>query len=296
MPGDYATVQAAVTALAAAGNDATICVKAQQTSEAITVTDGANHNKKLTIVGVSATRTVLGSLNVTTGFSEVEIVGLGVQSGVTVQGSGKATLRAMRISNASGNSLYLRQSSGSAPSTIVVDGTEITNASASGYDIQVYAPYTAQFTVNVSNSWIHGGAYGVYVNASNPQSAVSLLNDTIDGARYGIYLAGSASASLTYANDIIANHSDFGVYVTAGLSPIHGNNALWGNTNNYSGAAVDGNAYVKADCMLDMATGAPEPKAGSPCRGAADATKAPASDFWNAPRGGAADIGAVDGL
>ena len=83
---------------------------------------------------------------------------------------------------------------------------------------------------------------------------------------------------------------------TAGLSPIHGNNALWGNTNNYSGAAVDGNAYVKADCMLDMATGAPEPKAGSPCRGAADATKAPASDFWNAPRGGAADIGAVDGL
>jgi hypothetical protein len=73
----------------------------------------------------------------------------------------------------------------------------------------------------------------------------------------------------------------------------HGNNALFGNTANYYGMAVDGPGYVKSDPLLDTTVTPPRLGQGSPARGAADPGHAPAKDFWGRTRGQSPDIGAV---
>jgi hypothetical protein len=292
VPGDYATLSAAVTALAAAGGDATICLKAQQTSESVTVYDPGNHNKALKIIGVSADKSVIGSLSVSTGFSAVEMVGVGAQQGVTVAGT-KALLKGMKMgSNGSSPSLWVRQVS--TPATVVtVDGCDI-GSTASGQTVQIDNTYSYPTSVTMTNSYVHGGANAVYVYGSGSQLALTFVNNTIDKAQIGLYV-GSSAGTITYVNNILSNHTQYAVYIPNGMTPIHSHNALFGNTNNYSGTAIDGTGYVKTDCMLDSATGVPQTKAGSPCRAAGDAAKAPATDYWNAPRGTTIDIGAVQG-
>ena len=90
--------------------------------------------------------------------------------------------------------------------------------------------------------------------------------------------------------------SSVAVNVTSGMTAVtHSNNALFGNTTNYSGVAVAGAAYVTADCQLDTSAGVPQTKAGSPCRGVGKVEGAPPVDYWNASRGPKIDLGAVQG-
>ena len=287
------TALLAVAALAATGNDATICVKAQVASESVTVADGANHGKNLKIIGVSSDKSTLSSLTINGGFANVDVLGLGVQTGTTITGA-KVTMRGVKLaSTGSTPALYVRQVS-SLTTNVVCDGCDI-GGGTSGQSVQVDNSYSTPTGLAITNSYIHGGYYGVYVYGSGSQLTLSLVNDTIDRAQVGLYV-GSAVGQITVVNDILSNHTQYALYLPTGLTVTHGHNALFGNTNNYSGAAVDGTGYVKTDCMLDpSATGIPQTKPGSPCRGAADATKAPATDFWNAPRGTAIDIGAVQG-
>ncbi len=293
VPGDYATVSAAVAALAATGADATICVKAQVASESVTVADGANHGKNLKIIGVSSDKSTISTLAINGGFANVDVLGLGVQQGATITGA-KVTMRGVKLaSTGSSPALWVRQVS-SLTTNVTCDGCDI-GGGTSGQSVQIDNSYSTPTGLSITNSYIHGGTYGVYVYGSGSQLTLSLVNDTIDRAQIGLYV-GSSVGQITFVNDILSNHTQYAVYLPSGLTVAHGHNALFGNTNNYSGAAVDGAGYVKSDCMLDpSATGIPQTKPGSPCRGAADASKAPATDYWNAPRGAAIDIGAVQG-
>lgn len=297
VPGDYGTITAAVTALAATGSDVTICIGGVQAGESVSISDTAAHNKSLKLIGLTPLQTTLGSVSVGSGFSDVTLQGFGTNSTVTVTGATKVTLRALRMSSASSTALQLRTQSTGVGSTIVVDGCDISSTSTSGYGLYIDGSYTAPFNVFVVNSYIHGGSYGVYVYGSNPQLQLSLVNNTIDrAASYGVYLSAAPTAQVSYVNNIISNHTQYGVYVGTGMTSVaHSHNALFGNTNNYAGTAVDGTGYVKADCMMDMSTGVPQTKPGSPCRGAGIAQGAPPTDYWNAPRGTSVDIGAVQG-
>ena len=126
--------------------------------------------------------------------------------------------------------------------------------------------------------------------------ALTLFNNTIDKAQYGIYLSGAATSVVSYVNNIVSNSTMVGVTVAASMTAVtHSNNALFGNTSNYAGSAVEGTAYVKADCQLDTSTGVPQTKPGSPCRGVGKLEGAPATDYWNASRGSKIDLGAVQG-
>lgn len=298
VPGDYATVSSAVTALAATGADVTICLGAIQAgTESVSITDVGAHNKALKIIATAPLQTTLLSVSVGAGFSEVTLVGFGTTSTVNVASAAKVTLRGLKLSSSSGAALQLRGSSLTTPSTIVVDGCDIGTTGASAYNVYVDNSLTAPFNVSIKNSYIHGGAYGVYLSGSNPSLGLTIVNNTIDKTQYGLNLSGgTTAAAVSYVNNIIANSTMVGVTVGTGMTAVtHSNNALYGNTTNYSGTAVEGAAYVKVDCQLDTATGVPQTKAGSPCRGVGKVEGAPAVDFWNASRGPKIDLGAVQG-
>lgn len=296
VPGDYATITSAVTALAASGNDVTICLGAIQAGESVSISSTAATPKALKIIATAPLLTTLGSVSVSTGFSEVTLVGFGTSSTMTVQGAPKVTLKGLKLSSASSYALQVRGSSLTTPSTVIVDGCDISSTTASGYGVYVDNSLSAPFNVSITNSYIHGAQYGLYLAGTNPSLGLTILNNTFDKAQYAINLTGAPTAVVSYVNNIISNSTMVGVTVQTGMTGItHSNNALFGNVTNYAGIAVEGTGYVKTDCQLDMVTGVPQTKAGSPCRGVGKPEGAPAVDFWNASRGSKIDLGAVQG-
>ncbi len=297
VPGDYATITSAVTALAATGADATICLGAIQAGESVSISDVSARNKRLKIIATVPLQTTLGSVTVGAGFSEVTLVGFGTSATMNVSGAAKVILRDLKLQSASGAALQIRTTSGvTTPSVITVDGCDIGSSTASGYGVYVDNTYTSPLDVSVTNSYIHGGSYGVYQYGSGGTLSLKLVNNTIDKAQYGINLSGSGAATVAYVNNIISNSTMVGVTVGTGLTSVtHSNNALFGNTTNFAGSAVEGTGYVKTDCQLELTTGVPQTKTGSPCRGVGKTDGAPAVDFWNASRGSKIDLGAVQG-
>ena len=297
VPSDYATITSAVTALAATGADVTICLGAIQAGESVSVSDVGAHNKALKIVATIPLQTTLGSVSVSSGFSEVTLVGFGTSSTLNITGAAKVNLRGLKLQSASGAALQIRTTSGvTTPSSITVDGCDIGSTTTSGYGVYVDSTYASPLDVSVTNSYIHGGSYGVYQYGSSGTLTMKLVNNTIDKATYGINLSGSGASAISYVNNIISNSTMVGVTVGTSLTAVtHSNNALFGNVTNFSGSAVEGAGYVKSDCQLDMTTGVPQTRAGSPCRGVGKTDGAPAVDFWNSSRGAKVDLGAVQG-
>lgn len=297
VPGDYATITSAVTALAATAADVTICLGAIQAGETVSISDVGAHNKALKIIATAPLQTTLGSVSVAAGFSEVTLIGFGTSSTLNISGAAKVNLRGLKLQSVSGVTLQIRTTSGvTTPSSITVDGCDIGSSTTSGYGVYIDSTYASPLDVSITNSYIHGGSYGVYQYGSSATLTMKLVNNTIDKATYGINLSGSGASAISYVNNIISNSTMVGVMVGTSLTAVtHSNNALFGNITNFSGSAVEGAGYVKSDCQLDMATGVPQTKVGSPCRGVGKADGAPAVDFWNASRGSKVDIGAVQG-
>jgi hypothetical protein len=293
VPGDYPNLQSAVTALAAL--DSTICYKAQVTTEGVTVSDPSNRNRVLKIIGVTADKSALGSLVVSTGFSSVEVSGIFAQQGITVNAA-KATFRGMRIGNTIANpSLTILQTSGRT-TDVTVDGCDIP-AYPNGQGIQITNNLSTPTVLVLTNSWVHGGAYGLSVQGAGSQLTLSVVNNTIEKAGFGVHF-GQSQGTVTLSNNIVSGHTTTGIVVsnaTAVPGITSSNNALFGNASNYASFAVAGPGYVTADCQMDTTTPVPQTKPGSPCRGTADPAKAPKVDYWNASRVPPVDIGAVQG-
>jgi hypothetical protein len=279
VPGDYATLGEALTALTQ--TDATICLAAQTYDE--TASAYSTQGKALTIIGPPAAKVT--SLSVAGDYSSVTLRGFsatmlqfGATSSVDVIGVRASTVL---VENAQKGAMLF-------------DGCDLGDASHM-YGLQVQPG--PGVSISVQNTWIHAASScGVYFYAY-PQatgSSLSLVSDTFVGNVTAIDFETASGSTLTYANDIIANNTGVAVYLSGVSSPTHDNNLVYGNATNYGGTAVDGVGYVKADPMLDNGT-PPAPKSGSPARGAADAAKAPKTDYWGSVRGGAPDLGAVQG-
>ncbi len=309
VPGDYATIQAALNALVGT-SDAKICLKAQSYPETVSVSSSITTNtpKSLEIVGVSSSSTTINSLNISGNpFSHIVVRGVAFTSAVSFTANPeKIELYGVKLGTASTTSYALQADSNA---DLLLDGCEVT-ASPSYYAIYLirstssYGSLTTSLApkVTIQNSWIHDAQYGVYVytgssySGSQPTLNVSLVNDTLSGNNFGIYTAGGSyvPTNLTYVNDVIVNSKTYGVSLSASQTTVTAkNNALWNNTNNYAGSATDGAGYVKADLKLDSSQSPPALGAGSPARGAADATMAPEVDFWDVTRPSNPDIGAV---
>jgi hypothetical protein len=292
VPGDYATIQTAIDALAAAGQDATICLGEATFNESyVYVRDQGTHNKTLRIIGLSSDRSIInGQVYVNTGWTKVHIEGVQIRT----TSSGSAALYAQGAPTSSlevvgtklsasyhGIEAYQKQS-------ILIDGCEI--AVSNGYGISLFANNNGPLAVRVQNSYLHGG-YSLRATGSGFEVQLTFVNNLVKGSDVGADISGSTTALI--ANNIFSNITDTALQWSSTAIVDRHHNALFANTTNYGGIASDGPNTLKADCMLGTGT-IPALGAGSPCRDAGDHAVAPMLDFYGATRAAMPDLGPVD--
>jgi hypothetical protein len=297
VPGDYASLSAALTALGSIGG--TICLGPQAFYESISYSAPA----AFTIQGVSPSQTSVDTISVSQPV-KLTLRGLGISLMNLENASGQIAITDALLGSASSGSQSVNASLGAGSLDLRLDGVEIIGTPAAsgrnasgGIYVQQLAGTT--FTAHIVSSYFHGAAMGViYSGTSNtPEptaiSTVVIENNTFDGLVAGLVFDHTpAQASISYFNNLFVNDGT-AIQATWMTGLQHGNNALFGNTTNYAGAAVDGPGYLKADPSLDRATTPPTLANGSPCRGAGDAAHAAGDDYWGRPRPGKVDIGAT---
>jgi hypothetical protein len=295
VPGDYATLQTAVDALAAAGQDATICVgNATLTETNVFIRDQMNHGKSLQIIGESVDKsTINGELYVQAGWNKVTIKGVHVSvatNRTAVRSSlgvgGKLTIAAAKLTGQTGLDI-------SGAHDVLVDGTDLTTSG--GYGVSAYLS-SGQANVRIENSYFRGTGYSVRGSTYSGGGTLQLqfVGNTVVGPSVGIDLQANTTALI--ANSIFTGTTSYAMTWTNTTTVMRHHNALWGNETNYGGLASDGANYLKVDCMLDMAPRIPTLRAGSPCRDAGDATVSSNHDFHGTARGTVPDLGAVEAM
>jgi hypothetical protein len=287
VPGDYATIQQAVTALA--GTDATICLAAQSYTETVSVSASGKTPKSLTIIGASAAVTSVNELDVAPGFSSVTL--RGIRTNVLELYAQTTNLDVFACTVGTISTIT--------QATVTIDASQL--GAPGKYAMALQAYDQAGGTVKVTNSYIHDTKEGIYVDGMGMKQGMSLsiVNDTFvnDGIALDVvwHSAGGGALALTVANDIFVGSSASAISIDESLlGVVHENNLLFGNASNYAGTATDGPGYVKADPLFDGST-PPAPKAGSPALGNANMSLAPATDYWGHLRNKTTpDIGAVE--
>jgi hypothetical protein len=170
-------------------------------------------------------------------------------------------------------------------------GTTIDSVSVSGtcsYGAILSETYG---TVTIENSYIHDSTTGVYAQVSSGGVYVynSVLEDNTTAIDFDDYGASTSYRSLYAWNNIIVNNTtgirnDFGTSTHNTTS--FGYNLLYGNTSNYAGTgtAASGTGYVTSDPLLDDSYTPPRLGAGSPAIHAGSGTHLPSTDYWGDTR------------
>lgn len=312
VPGDYATVQQAITALRAANQKATVCIADGTYSGNLSLDWGT---AELTLVGSSPKRVVLdgsvstplfGQSPALVRFRGVTITG-GVQSYWSIAledciiraQAGTPAVRVMQPDNYPGN----------ANIEVDIDSCDIANAGVPAVEFDFggatcpVALGADPLFATVENDWIHDSAVGLAFNSSGCSSGgFQAVHNTLFDNTTGFSIDSSTPYVLgtTFVANVIA-HSTTGITSNRSATDVNNvvvddmrDNALWSNTNNYGGLATPGAGYVTGDPKLGVGT-PPAPLAGSPLIGAGDPKLVPTLDFFGLPRNGRADIGAVEG-
>ena len=323
VPGDYATVHAAASALQAAGG--TICIGAGTFREDVSVVTGST---AINIQGVSPEKTTVRSFALqgivtvrglaTTATVQADVYSATVSNVRFTSSTGYAlevttngiTIKASTVAGQHGG-IHIRNANHTlddlATIATTLDGCDISGGTESAIELDEPSSSTVNppVTLAVTNSWIHDSKVGLFFSGddgcpgmpcpnkgSSVSDAISIVNDTFTGNATAVLATTvrDGPQTLGYFNTLIVNNA-FGVSVNGLVTQVNGNNLLFGNTTNYLGA-TDGPGYVKNDAHLDSAS-PPNPALGSPARGAADVARAPATDYWGRPRGSKPDIGAL---
>jgi hypothetical protein len=293
VPGDYATLQTAIDALAAVGQDATICIgNATLTETTVYVRDQMNHGKTLQIIGESVDRSTLNTeIYVQNGWNKVTLKGVhvSVATNRTAMHSslgvgGKLTIAAAKLTGQTGLDI-------SGAQEVLVDGTDITTSG--GYGVSTYLS-SGQATVRIENSYLRGTGYSVRGSTYSGGGTLQLqfVGNTVVGPSVAMDLSGNTTALI--ANSLFTGTTSYAMTWTNTTTVMRHNNALWNNQTNYNGLASDGANYLKIDCMLDMTPRIPTLRAGSPCRDVGDAAVSSNHDFHGTARGTVPDLGAVE--
>ena len=307
VPGDYATIQAAVTALAPIGG--TICLTAPSYTENVTGTGTAI----VTIQGVSAASTmVTGELtfNFPANLQGFQVSGLvqinpGVSTvactvaNMTVIGASTVFPALSMAANGTVTASRLVATNGLAGLfiadgvTVLVDGVD-----ASGQGTAIDLDGNAS-KVTVQNSYIHDSTAGVILYSRGDTQ--TLLNNTFVNAGSALrldctYSGNPEVVALTYENNLFVNNAvavSLDTHCTMDVPPLFASNGYYGNTANFAGTAVEGTGDVKTNPLLQTTVSPPTLGAGSPAIGAGIKSVAPATDYWGNPRGASVDLGCV---
>jgi hypothetical protein len=325
VPGDYATVQAAASAVGPGGG--TICVGAGTFAEDVFVS-GQN---PVVVQGISAAKTTVRSFSLS---GSVSVKGLATTATSSISPGLDVMLSNVRLAASSGTALVVGTNGGGVVGKrIRILASQIAGASGgvrfdNAYDkndlfsierCDVSSPAGPAIWMNeltsslanspvrlsVENSWIHDSREGLLFTAprgctscpypNTPTSdAITLVNDTFTANATAVRAATErpGTPELRIHNSLFSKNT-LAVSVSNGIDAQASHDLFFANTTNYEGV-VDGPSTVKADPKLDGTT-PPRPGPGSAAGGAADPARAPARDYWGRARGAAADIGAVEG-
>lgn len=306
VPGDYATIQAAVSALSPVGG--TICVKAGTYNENLTIAPAL----ALNLIGVSQdVVTVAGSVtfNSNSGSGTIAMRGFTVLKGVFVTDTNAAhpiALVGMRLRNttAGSNAHAVRVTRTYNAPIVTLDGNDIagsaTTVAVQVTDSSASSSYAA-VTVNVHNNYLHDslrGFEGILGGTNYSKSTLSLKANTFaDNTSAVVVTASNKSMALSLFNNIITqNQNGIDINTDSNSTITHGNNLFFGNVTNFMNTAVPGAGTVYTDPQLDFAIIPPDPTLSSPVIGAGSVNQSPAVDYWAEPRDQTPDIGAVEFL
>jgi len=296
VPGDYATVQAALTAVGGAAGG-TICLAAQAYNETINTAGLLIEPVPITIQGVGPGMSILNGVNWAASGMTLSLVGLTIHQLLLQDANENATTISLRATTVDGvgaaatndGALYAFLSY---PLTLNLDGVDLSSGSTP-YALEVGTLGGGVLTLNVVNSYIHGSTSGVSVSlggALASELAATFENDTFESNGTAFIEPAGSGATLQFWNNLVVNNM---VGVSTGGGSTFGNNAYFGNTTNFAGTAIAGTGVVEANPDLATGTSPPGLLAGSPCRGAGDPSHAPNHDFYGRARGASVDIGAV---
>jgi hypothetical protein len=284
VPGDYATVQAAATALGMLPAGGTICLGAQTYVEYVV---GKATGGLVKIQGMGPAVTTVEYFAASSGSWALE--------GLTLFTVSDGPANALSITNAvidaPTNGDYGILLTGSASGTISLSGVDI---EGNGADEGIAFSTGTTASLFVDSSYIHGAETGIASLVSGNVPTVHVMNSTFanNGDALQLDMAqgpGGAPVAAVY-NSLFLNN---GTGINLSNAGIAGHNAFYGNFADYSGLAV---APTTGDVTTDpMVTNAGPPGllAGSPCRGAGDPAHAAPVDFYGRPFGATPDIGAV---
>ena len=307
VPGDYATIQSAVTALAGAGGG-TICLAAQAYAESVSVTAGS-----FTLQGVDRKRSTLNNLGVQA--SSVTIIGMAIGTCVIDDFSlSDVAFTAKNAAILSGLAL----STGGSPNfssigsiSLTLDAVDVGanplggQGGAISIDFGVYylGPPLPSVTLSVTNSYFHGSSSdnpGLFIGGPPYEDGynawnltVTLENDTFDGVgvldSFSPGTNPASTSTLTVTNTLFVNAP---LALSSQATTTDSYDGFYGNTTNFAGVVIPGAKLVTGNPSLDTST-PPGLLAGSPDRGAGNPAGAPAHDFYGRPRSASVDIGAV---
>ncbi len=305
VPGDYATITAALAALE--NTTATICVGAGAFSDSFTF-DGTG---SVTVQGAGRGVTTLtgsprieprGGSFTLQGMSIVGTVGVFDSASGTTEYEQRVYLYDLEIDSTTHGVWILR--SDWSHIWVWMDGLDIDAGSGSSYGgvamEDMNAQTSAGWQVVLYNVYVHDTATCVRADMDeNETSAIYLEDSTLYNCGTGVLLdslASAADVSFYVNNTVLYGMTTVGINDNSdSYGEIIGRyNALYGNATNYAGSATAGEAYVTSDPMLDFSYAPPRPEAGSPLIDAGGMWLGPTADYWGTPRSWPPDIGAIE--
>jgi hypothetical protein len=294
VPGDYATVGAALTAVDS-GRTVTnvICLGATTFVEDIAV---PNLRRSVVLRGSSADTTrVEGNVSIGSRDSAIRLE----LAGINVDGNVRLQLDAdVHDTKLHGLSLV----SWEYGMDVVVSRCDL---SATGTALTLDVSGSGHLQVRLESSFIHDAATGIATTASGLRTGLleprttlvahgnSFVGNAVAVRVRGGYLQGEYL--IDYFDNVFVDSSMVAVDLEdrRESAATHGNNAFFGNAANFTGAAGPGVGDVRTDPLLDRTESPPRPMSGSPLIGAASSSAAE-RDYWDLARDSMPDIGAVE--
>jgi len=285
VPGDYATLGAALDALWAAEAGGTVCLAPGDYGD-----QSIYARRLVTVVGGGPEQLRFGTIDVggpvaVRGFSAARIGARGFE-GASAQFTACRVTEEVRAD--------VSTSIGAGWIDLAFAGCEIGGPGSGGVRVTVPPFAHAGAFLTLESCWIHDSMEaGVRAGSSEGEPmTVTIRNCTLTGNASGIEISGRTTAA-TVVNDVIVG-SGVAIELTETVPVTYSHIALWNNTTRYAGIAGPPPGLVTDDPRLD-ASSPPAPMPGSALLGAADPSTATSADFYGVSRAGRADIGAVQG-
>ena len=297
VPGSYATINAASSALGNSATVQTICLTAR------TYTENPTIRGNLEIIGPSQYDTTInGRVTFASGRSgsTIGVQGVTVTNGIYVEDGASTfttTLTDCILEDSPNHNIHIERNGSGTPHMNVRRCIIEARSSSSAIYLYDYGyNSTDRVRLEVRDNYISGGSYTLRTAVTKSSSrrtyqTVIIANNTVEGGNYGLWMIGRFTNFQIKNNILTANTRAF--HWDGGGSMVNDYNLYYGNSTNFSGSATGGSNRITSDPGLS-ADSPPVPTSGGVADGAGTTSYASTQDYWTNTRPSPPSIGAVE--